>query len=204
MLKKIILFIGCTIFTAHLLMTFLYLAPTNPVSNIYHKVISTYMEPIFSQHWGLFAPAPATSSLQLLYKCNESQWMDPLTPLYRKHHAFPFTYIGKMTYIYDSLAREMFNTSLQVENRFFAANGVSQIMMPKKIIEEKAYTNLATAVHGLCKMKTQQLNSYEFQIVRTYAPDFSKRMTEKTGKKEIVFYPPVKLDPSLGGTYANH
>jgi hypothetical protein len=49
----------------HLLMTFLYNAPTNPVSAKYQAQINWWMSPLFNQDWHLFAPDPQSSNIDV-------------------------------------------------------------------------------------------------------------------------------------------
>lgn len=196
MKRVIILITGLSIFTAHLLATFLYLAPVNPVTAEYKPVINAYMSPLFSQNWGLFAPAPATASLKLFYRCEGekwSSWYDVLTPLYQTHHTLPFTYRGKITYIYQTLTRDLFNDSLKHKNLFKNEGTNSLLDMPASISQERTFNDLAYAVNDLCRAQNQKVKAFQFQIVRSYVPDFSKRFIEKIGRQEFVFYPKVEL-----------
>ncbi|HEV2634977.1 MAG TPA: DUF5819 family protein [Actinocrinis sp.] len=68
--------------TVHLLMTFLYNAPPNPVSSRYAAQIDWWMSPLFYQDWHLFAPEPSTSNVDVQVRARlasggtVSQWID--------------------------------------------------------------------------------------------------------------------------------
>ncbi len=49
----------------HLAATFLYNAPTNPVSARYTKQIHWWMDPLFTQNWRLFAPDPISENVRI-------------------------------------------------------------------------------------------------------------------------------------------
>lgn len=49
----------------HLAMTFLYVAPSNPVSQAYSKQIDAWMLPLFQQDWNLFAPDPLSENVDI-------------------------------------------------------------------------------------------------------------------------------------------
>jgi hypothetical protein len=51
--------------TAHLLATFLYNAPANPVSRRFAAPVSWWMDPVFQQNWRLFAPDPASENVSV-------------------------------------------------------------------------------------------------------------------------------------------
>ena len=54
-----------TVLVAHLAATFLYDAPTNPVSERYAHQIQGWMEPLFNQNWRLFAPNPLSENVSV-------------------------------------------------------------------------------------------------------------------------------------------
>lgn len=49
----------------HLSATFLYNAPTNPVSQKYAGPLKSWMTPVFSQNWQLFAPNPLSEQIDV-------------------------------------------------------------------------------------------------------------------------------------------
>src|SRR5258708_632570 len=49
----------------HLAATFLYNAPSNPVSQRYAKQVQWWMEPLFNQNWRLFAPNPISENVSV-------------------------------------------------------------------------------------------------------------------------------------------
>lgn len=53
------------VLATHLAATFLYNAPTNPVSARYTKQIHWWMDPLFTQNWRLFAPNPISENVRI-------------------------------------------------------------------------------------------------------------------------------------------
>ena len=49
----------------HVLLVFLYVAPSNPVSQRYTKQVNAWVYPLFEQNWRLFAPDPQSVTLQI-------------------------------------------------------------------------------------------------------------------------------------------
>lgn len=49
----------------HLAATFLYNAPSNPVSQRYEQQIQGWMQPLFNQNWRLFAPNPLSENVSI-------------------------------------------------------------------------------------------------------------------------------------------
>ena len=66
----------------HLSATFLYNAPSNPVSQRYAKQIQWWMEPLFTQNWRLFAPNPISENVSVQARASLSpdgsvtEWVD--------------------------------------------------------------------------------------------------------------------------------
>jgi len=49
----------------HVLLVFLYVAPSNPVSQRYSKQVNAWIYPLFEQNWRLFAPDPQSVTQQI-------------------------------------------------------------------------------------------------------------------------------------------
>jgi hypothetical protein len=63
--------VACAV-AAHLLATFLYNAPANPVSQRYAKPVGWWMDPLFQQNWRLFAPNPVSANLAVQARASRS------------------------------------------------------------------------------------------------------------------------------------
>ncbi|HDR4465169.1 DUF5819 family protein [Bacillus hominis] len=68
MWKKLIAGLLCTAFIFHFAITLIYNTPSNPIKAKYNKQLSAYMDPIFTQNWRLFAPAPVTTNSKFFVK----------------------------------------------------------------------------------------------------------------------------------------
>ncbi|MGZ3800097.1 MAG: DUF5819 family protein [Bdellovibrio sp.] len=149
----------------HLSMHVLYLAPVNPATPRYSKITDSYMGSFFTQNWHLFAPEPATSSLNLLFRCSTtSEWINPLTNLLTDHKTFPLTAKGKQTYVLQHLAREIFNAKLN-----------------KKVDSEiRELPVLQQYIQDNCGKYSQA----EVEIQRRFTQDYSKRFLEKSGQSQ--------------------
>ncbi len=62
---------------AHLGLTFLYLAPSNPVSHAYESAIRTEISPEFDQDWQLFAPTPRVSNISIEARVRVARQISP-------------------------------------------------------------------------------------------------------------------------------
>jgi hypothetical protein len=84
----------------HVVLVFLHVAPSNPVSKRYSQQINAWVYPFFEQNWRLFAPNPDSVNRQILARTAQtgsgtpmrvSPWVD-LTAADDagvEHHAFP-------------------------------------------------------------------------------------------------------------------
>lgn len=77
-------------------MTFLYVAPINPISLDLNAQIAYYMEPLFQQNWRLFAPDPISEERGLLVRARikqgdgnilETEFYDFTSPLIEDIHS---------------------------------------------------------------------------------------------------------------------
>ena len=184
--RHFIFILAAFTFVWHCTATVLYLIPANPMTAYYHGIVRRYMEPLFAQNWNLFAPEPATSSLQLWYRC-ESQnnawtpWLDPVSRLITEHRATRFTSRGKLIYVYQSVARQALNRYVQ------QFKGDHQ-----KFKTDKSYRLAARLVHDLCKKTTAPARA-QFQVVKVFSPDFSERYAKKFGSMQNTIFETVEL-----------
>lgn len=98
-MKKNLLMFLTIIVSIHCLLTICYNLPTNPFSKKHENIIHSYMNPLFSQTWTLFAPNPVSSNnnlqVQFYTAENKSKWFD-ISSYYqkysRKYYLHPYTY----------------------------------------------------------------------------------------------------------------
>lgn len=161
-LKSILLLL----LSVHVFIHALYLAPINPATSQYADFTNEYMKTFFTQNWHLFAPEPATSSLNLSFRCSSNEeWQHPLQKLFSDHKKFPITARGKQTYVLQHLAREIFNSKL-------------------KRISDADIQEIPILQHYLQDQCGRYSNA-EIQIKRQFTTDYSKRFENKTGSKQI-------------------
>ncbi|SEC82965.1 hypothetical protein SAMN05428938_3089 [Streptomyces sp. KS_5] len=84
----------------HVVLVFLYVAPSNAISKAYNQQINAWVRPLFSQNWRLFAPEPQSVNRQISAKVRYtapngtrrvSGWIDlsSMDDSAVKHHVFP-------------------------------------------------------------------------------------------------------------------
>src|ERR1041385_3987390 len=85
----------------HFAATLAYLIPASPLKARIVAPVKRYMEPLFVQHWELFAPEPVVDTRLFLVSCRltgpdgqkETPWSDITTPVreneYRYHRLTP-------------------------------------------------------------------------------------------------------------------
>lgn len=84
----------------HLLLVFLHVAPTNPVSQRYSQQVNAWVYPLFEQDWRLFAPNPESVNRQISVRtmhigpdgtAHVSSWFDLTAADYSavEHNPFP-------------------------------------------------------------------------------------------------------------------
>lgn len=88
--------VGAAVFSVHFAMTFLFVAPLNPVSLDHNNLVNHYMAPLFQQNWQLFAPNPVNEERGLLVRARvrradgaitETAFHDFTSPLITDLHA---------------------------------------------------------------------------------------------------------------------
>lgn len=84
--------LAALVVATHMTMTFLHVAPVNPVKVEHETAISRWTEPLFDQNWKLFAPDPIAVDQGVLVRARladgtETSYVDIVTPyLMDKHH----------------------------------------------------------------------------------------------------------------------
>ncbi|MFF8607890.1 DUF5819 family protein [Streptomyces sp. NPDC015346] len=84
----------------HVLLVFLYVAPSNAISKAYGQHINAWVQPLFSQNWRLFAPEPQSVNRQISARVGKttpngtthvSDWIDvsSMDDSAVKHNVFP-------------------------------------------------------------------------------------------------------------------
>jgi len=84
----------------HVVLVFLYVAPSNAISQAYNQQINAWVRPLFSQNWRLFAPDPQSVNRQISARVAHtapngttqvSDWIDvsSMDDSAVEHNAFP-------------------------------------------------------------------------------------------------------------------
>jgi len=187
--RHIIKILALSTLAIHLTIHLLYLAPINPITKNYQSKIEKYMDPLFTQNWHLFAPEPAIASLKINYRCHPNdEWTDLITPLFKKHKSTLITAVGKETYVYQHLARQIYNQDSRKEN----------------ILNSPDYVVLSKVITDQCK--NQIANQSEFQIVREFTVNFSERNNPQLGQlhKPHIIQLPTQQSEEIYGSYSKN
>jgi hypothetical protein len=121
----------------HFVMTFLYVAPRNPISAGADKSISSYILPYFDQDWKLFAPDPVKTDPHMLVRAKVvdakgqqqvTSWLDITRPeLARvKGHLFP----DRVSRLSAKVAESLFEAAERQEQA--AADQQQQALPPEQ------------------------------------------------------------------------
>lgn len=181
-------------------MTALYLLPNNPASGHYAAAVRSYMEPIFSQNWGLFAPEPATSSLQFWFRCESvdgqmTDWQDPTYQLFKDHHAFPFTFRGKLTYVYQSIARDLLNSQIELSRARACRDASCLAEVQSKMAGTREFALARRWTVDLCRAQSSiPVTAVQFQVLKVFPKPYSERHKPGvSGRIESVPFEPIRL-----------
>lgn len=99
MWKKLAAGVLCVAFICHFAVTLIYNTPSNPVKAKYNKQISSYIDPVFTQNWRLFAPEPVTRNNKFFVKAEiitnngirTTEWIDIVDYMIKKNQDNRFT-----------------------------------------------------------------------------------------------------------------
>ncbi|MPY67938.1 hypothetical protein F8S09_14850 [Deinococcus sp. SDU3-2] len=102
MLKKALYFMALLIFTGYFAATALFVSPANPIktqTNVHNQIIGKY----FYQDWGLFAPNPISSSVEVHLQCLSNTKVTHLINVskgiwqrHQKNRVSPYDRIGRV------------------------------------------------------------------------------------------------------------
>lgn len=135
----------------HFVMTFLHVAPRNPISAVADKGINSYILPYFRQNWRLFAPEPLKTEPHMLVRATvadtEGQqqvtsWLDITMPeLTRvRGHVFP----DRVSRLSGNVAGSLFEAAERQEEA--AADRQQQPLTPEDARHEKRDEAFARAL----------------------------------------------------------
>jgi Family of unknown function (DUF5819) len=79
--KKIFTILGIAFIGIHFLMIIIYVVPSSFYSSGINKISKFYVDPLFTQHWALFAPEPPMQDIVIEYRLingnNYTKWINP-------------------------------------------------------------------------------------------------------------------------------
>ena len=195
--KKVFALIAALIFFHHLGCTILYLLPNNPMTSRYMKWVDGYMAPLFGQNWNLFAPEPATSGLNVVYRCRVgdqwSEWKDTLSSLTANHARTRFTPRGKILYIYHGIARDLLNSYVQEKNKTGCSEGYCLKEVENAVMKKDSYPLASRWIKDLCSWEKENFDGFQFQVLKVFPKQFSERKNPDASLRvERIEFSPVE------------
>ena len=90
MKKRIFTLFLITAFCFHFMITAIYVLPLNPVKAKGGLLINSYIQPLFTQNWQLFAPDPLSNNFYIYLQVenkdgSQSDWFDLSTTFYKEN-----------------------------------------------------------------------------------------------------------------------
>lgn len=190
MKKTAIVMIAFVLGFHHIVMEALYLLPVNPLTKYYHSYVSFYMEPLFEQHWQLFAPEPALYSLKFWTRCGKgklktTEWFDPSEKYLKRHRAWRFGPNGKILYIYNGIARGYLNATIDLTQELCKEGEQGSKTCQRLVRNEIKNNRYFKAGKSLAIRECQDYLSYrdnfhsfdwvQFQAIKIYPKQFSEK-----------------------------
>lgn len=196
--KFFVVLVAGSFFLHHLGCTILYLLPNNPLTIRYAPWVDAYMSPAFVQNWNLFAPEPATSGLNVVYRCghekNWSDWKDTLSSLTSNHARTRFTPRGKILYIYQGIARELLNSYVMEKNKRNCVDGPCLKVVEDQIRNQPAFQLATRWIQDVCGWEGKSFDRFQFQIMKIFPRQFSERHQQNaTQRVERIQFSPVEV-----------
>lgn len=203
MKKKVILIpiILTLALTIHFLIILISVIPYNPVSYKMNTIVTTYVNPLFTQVWTLFAPDPIDSNdaLQIKLESNDgtiTEWIDVTNPLIEKMHTnyvSPFNRMGRITQSIshqmlteDSLAFDL-RKSLQEKKK----NGVKSLETldkehKKQYEQYEVYLLRYGSAYAKYLFPNEDFKTIEMRILKQGSVPFSKRNNNVERPWEVI------------------
>ncbi|SMF16557.1 DUF5819 family protein [Pseudobacteriovorax antillogorgiicola] len=184
-----LLFAGlATLLIHHLLMTALFLGPSNLVKQALASHVDAYMNPLFVQNWHLFSPNPGIRSVNLWVRCRGaedwSDWQDPFAKLRTLAQTNPMSGETKLLYVYRYIPQSLFRLiESVVEQSKEAKEEISFQEAFDQILATPDYKKAEDMVLSLCYPhdKNRHAKQFEaqFKILKIAPPKYSERDLHK-------------------------
>ncbi|HEX3067383.1 MAG TPA: DUF5819 family protein [Thermoanaerobaculia bacterium] len=188
------------VFTIHVVCTAAYLLAQNPMTRYYIGPVTQYMEPLFAQRWLLFAPEPATNSLQLWsrYECDGrwTGWRDPAGPVLETHRRNRFSPAGKLLYISNNLARDLSRESAETALRLHCgADPRCEARRNAEVLRSASFRR--ALAYGVRNSPCAAPSFVRLMVIQVYPTQFSERMHPKPFSFANIFeFDPVPVGAS--------
>jgi Family of unknown function (DUF5819) len=88
--KKIFTALGIAFICIHFVMIIIYVSPEQFFNQKTQQIARFYVDPLFTQHWALFAPEPPMKDIVIEYRLingnNETEWINPREKILELHN----------------------------------------------------------------------------------------------------------------------
>lgn len=180
----------------HFLMIIASVVPYNPLTNKIEKSVTSYVSPLFTQVWTLFAPNPVDSNdviqIKLFSEDNKkSDWIDATTPLIEKMHRNYISPYNRMGRISQSLKAQLltedtftYDLRKSVEDTEEGEKLIEKLDKEqlKKIKENEVYLLRYGAAYAQTIYPNEKFTHIKIRILNQPSIPFSKRNSKE--KKE--------------------
>lgn len=183
----------------HFSIILLSVIPFNPITHKTNNIVYSYIDPLFTQTWTLFAPDPihTNEALQIqleLANGKTTEWIDATNPLIEKMHAnyiSPFNRMGRITQSItgqmlteDVLVNELRN-SLEERNDYVTLNELDKNFKKKYELYSNYLLRYASA-YAKTIYPEEYVKYITMRIVKQDSIPFSDRKTGKEKEWEII------------------
>ncbi|RIL26950.1 hypothetical protein BUY98_14775, partial [Staphylococcus gallinarum] len=105
------LFLTCLLIL-HFIFVILSVMPLNPITNKMGSFVNTYVNPVFTQNWNLFAPDPIDNNTAIQVKYTEtnnkkSEWIDVTSSMIKEMHVNYISPYNRISRMPESIVTEM-------------------------------------------------------------------------------------------------
>lgn len=183
----------------HVLMTLVYLSPSNLLKLSLGEFAYAYMNSLFYQNWHLFSPNPAISSTKLAIRCidengHPTAWKDPFASLLEAHQKTRWTGRGKVLMhfhdIADSLKLSLQENSADCHGDACSASEVQTYLNNQaQQLAERFSLNYCLTKHP---ERPVSLAGIQYKILEFFPTQFTdpKRLDKKWDKVVEIPFPP--------------
>ena len=189
--------LAALVVATHMTMTFLHVAPVNPMKVEHETAVARWTEPLFDQNWKLFAPDPIAVDQGILVRARladgtETTFVDIVTPyLVDKHHNLlasraGYQVTGVLTRFLE--ARELVVADLDTDDvaaagLFLEAAQLADADEADRFVYDQSLLDLrdSALAHLGATAPASEVTALQLRVVQHEFPRFSERDDERLG-----------------------